>query len=71
MIIEDERRKVLDSTHYKLMGCPVHIRGYIEWHILFIYTMPFGTMKCMMIFKNNLTKEWWRWNGQQITEEET
>jgi hypothetical protein len=25
MIIEDERGKDLDSTHYKLMGCPVRV----------------------------------------------
>jgi hypothetical protein len=29
----------------------VCIGGILECHVFFIHTMPFGTMKCMMIFK--------------------
>jgi hypothetical protein len=39
MIIEDERDKNLDCTHYELMGCPVYVhrREHRVAHFIYSY----------------------------------
>jgi hypothetical protein len=51
MIIKDKRGTNLDYTFYELMGCPVRVQRREDRMACFIHTMPFGTMRCIMISK--------------------
>jgi hypothetical protein len=66
MIIEDDRGKNIDHTHYELMGVPVQVRRSthrIAWFIASYHAIRSNDTHDEL--QKDLMEEWWNWNGQQ------
>jgi hypothetical protein len=66
MIIEDDRGKDVDHTHYDLMGVPVQVRR--SAHRIARFIASYHAIRCNDTYdelQKDLMEEWWNWNGQQ------
>jgi hypothetical protein len=65
MIIEDNRGKDEDHTHYELMGVPVQVRRSAHRVAHFIASYhSIHSNDTHDELQKDLMKEWWKWNGQ-------
>jgi hypothetical protein len=66
MIIEDDRGKDVDHTHYELMGVPVQVRRTQQRVARFIASYhSIRSNDAHDELQQDLMEEWWKWNGQQ------
>jgi hypothetical protein len=66
MIIEDDRGKFFDHTHYELMGVPVQVRR--SAHRIGRFIASYHAIRSNDThdeLQKDLMEEWWNWNEQQ------
>jgi hypothetical protein len=66
MIIEDDRGKNVDHTHYELMGVPVQVRRSTHRIARFIASYHgIRSNDTHDELQKDLIEEWWNWHEQQ------
>jgi hypothetical protein len=66
MIIEDDRGKNVDHTHYELMEVPVQMRR--SAHKIAQFIASYHVIRSNDThgeLQKDLIEEWWNWHGQQ------
>jgi hypothetical protein len=66
MIIEDDREKNIDYTHYELMRVPVQVRR--STHRIARFIALYHAIRSNDThdeLQKYLMEEWWNWHGQQ------
>ena len=66
MIVEDNRGKDVDYSHFDLMGVPVQVHRREHRVARFIASYhAIRSQDAHEELQKDLIEEWWKWNGQQ------